>query len=210
MLSTLPLRLSSTGCPPVMRTMSTLPCARPGPRSRPGRPRRRSSGPSGWKRRGCCSLSAPTRWRRRSVPIWARPSPLRARCRSAPRSPCSASYVELLSGYDFGGTRIGNALVVREPVGVIGAITPWNYPLHQIVAKVAAALAAGCTVVLKPSEVAPLAAYELPASSTRPACQRACSTWSAAPARSPVRPSPPPGRGRGVVHRVGSGGQARR
>jgi aldehyde dehydrogenase (NAD+) len=72
-----------------------------------------------------------------------------------------ASYVELLAGYDFGGERTGNALVVREPAGVIGAITPWNYPLHQVVAKVAAALAAGCTVVLKPSEVAPLAAYEL-------------------------------------------------
>jgi aldehyde dehydrogenase (NAD+) len=50
---------------------------------------------------------------------------------------------------------------VREPAGVVGAITPWNYPLHQIVAKTAAALAAGCTVVLKPTEVAPLAAYEL-------------------------------------------------
>ena len=72
-----------------------------------------------------------------------------------------ASYVELLAGHDFGGERIGNALVVREPAGVVGAITPWNYPLHQIVAKVAAALAAGCTVVLKPSEVAPLAAFEL-------------------------------------------------
>jgi aldehyde dehydrogenase (NAD+) len=54
--------------------------------------------------------------------------------------------------------RIGNSLVVREPVGVVAAITPWNYPLHQIVAKVAPALAAGCTVVLKPSEVAPLTA----------------------------------------------------
>ena len=53
---------------------------------------------------------------------------------------------------------VGNSLVVREPVGVVGAITPWNYPLHQIVAKVAPALAAGCTVVLKPSEVAPLSA----------------------------------------------------
>ncbi len=74
-----------------------------------------------------------------------------------------ASYVELLAGYDFGGERTGNALVVREPAGVVGAITPWNYPLHQVVAKVAAALAAGCTVVLKPSEVAPLAAYELAA-----------------------------------------------
>ena len=57
--------------------------------------------------------------------------------------------------------RIGNSLVVREPVGVVAAITPWNYPLHQIAAKVAPALAAGCTVVVKPSEVAPLNAFLL-------------------------------------------------
>lgn len=57
--------------------------------------------------------------------------------------------------------RIGNSLVVREPVGVVGAITPWNYPLHQIAAKVAPALAAGCTVVLKPSEVTPLNTFIL-------------------------------------------------
>jgi aldehyde dehydrogenase (NAD+) len=56
---------------------------------------------------------------------------------------------------------IGNSLVVHEPIGVVGAITPWNYPLHQVVAKVAAALAAGCTVVLKPSELTPLVAYLL-------------------------------------------------
>jgi len=56
---------------------------------------------------------------------------------------------------------VGTSLVVREPVGVVGAITPWNYPLHQIAAKVAPALAAGCTVVLKPSEVAPLNAFVL-------------------------------------------------
>jgi len=56
---------------------------------------------------------------------------------------------------------VGNALIAREPVGVVGAITPWNYPLHQIAAKVAPALAAGCTVVLKPSEVAPLNAFVL-------------------------------------------------
>jgi aldehyde dehydrogenase (NAD+) len=56
---------------------------------------------------------------------------------------------------------IGNSLVVREAAGVTGAITPWNYPLHQIMAKVAPALAAGCTVVLKPSEVAPLNAMLL-------------------------------------------------
>ena len=56
---------------------------------------------------------------------------------------------------------VGNSLVVREPVGVVGAVTPWNYPLHQIAAKVAPALAAGCTVVLKPSQVAPLNAFVL-------------------------------------------------
>jgi aldehyde dehydrogenase (NAD+) len=56
---------------------------------------------------------------------------------------------------------IGNSLVVREPVGVVGAITPWNYPLHQVIAKLAPALAAGCTVVLKPSELTPLVAYLL-------------------------------------------------
>jgi acyl-CoA reductase-like NAD-dependent aldehyde dehydrogenase len=55
----------------------------------------------------------------------------------------------------------GNSLIVREPVGVVGAITPWNFPLHQIAAKVAPALAAGCTIVLKPSEVAPLNAFIL-------------------------------------------------
>ena len=57
--------------------------------------------------------------------------------------------------------QVYNSLVVREPIGVVVAITPWNYPLHQIAAKVAPALAAGCTVVLKPSEVAPLNAYIL-------------------------------------------------
>ncbi len=56
---------------------------------------------------------------------------------------------------------LGTSLIVREPIGVVGAITPWNYPLHQIAAKVAPALTAGCTVVLKPSEVAPLNAFVL-------------------------------------------------
>ena len=56
---------------------------------------------------------------------------------------------------------IGHSLVVHEPAGVVGAITPWNYPLHQVVAKVGAALAAGCTVVLKPSELTPLVAFLL-------------------------------------------------
>jgi aldehyde dehydrogenase (NAD+) len=66
----------------------------------------------------------------------------------------------LADSYEYEKT-VGNSLVVKEPVGVVGAITPWNYPLHQIAAKVAYALAAGCTVVLKPSEVAPLDAFIL-------------------------------------------------
>jgi aldehyde dehydrogenase (NAD+) len=56
---------------------------------------------------------------------------------------------------------IGNSRVLREAVGVVGAITPWNYPLNQIAVKVAPALGAGCTVVLKPSEVTPLNAFLL-------------------------------------------------
>jgi aldehyde dehydrogenase (NAD+) len=67
---------------------------------------------------------------------------------------------QLADSYQYEET-VGNSLVVREPVGVVGCITPWNYPLHQIAAKVAYAMAAGCTVVLKPSEVAPLDAYIL-------------------------------------------------
>ena len=57
--------------------------------------------------------------------------------------------------------RVGNSLVVREPIGVVGCITPWNFPLNQITLKVAPALAAGCTVVLKPSEIAPVNAMLL-------------------------------------------------
>jgi aldehyde dehydrogenase (NAD+) len=57
--------------------------------------------------------------------------------------------------------KVGTSLVVREPVGVVGAITPWNFPLNQICAKIGPAIVAGCTVVLKPSEVAPLNAYVL-------------------------------------------------
>jgi acyl-CoA reductase-like NAD-dependent aldehyde dehydrogenase len=56
---------------------------------------------------------------------------------------------------------LGNSIVVKEPVGVVGCVTPWNYPLHQVVAKIAPALAAGCTIVLKPAEVAPLSAMML-------------------------------------------------
>ena len=63
--------------------------------------------------------------------------------------------VEVLTGFAF-EERKGTSLVVREPIGVVGMITPWNWPLNQIACKIAPALAAGCTMVLKPSEVAPL------------------------------------------------------
>ena len=71
-----------------------------------------------------------------------------------------SNYAKLLRDFSF-EEKVGNSLVVREPVGVAVAITPWNYPLHQITLKVAPALAAGCTVVLKPSEVAPFNAFIL-------------------------------------------------
>ena len=57
--------------------------------------------------------------------------------------------------------KVGNSLVVREPIGVVGCITPWNFPLSQITLKIAPAMVAGCTVVLKPSEIAPVNAMIL-------------------------------------------------
>jgi len=57
--------------------------------------------------------------------------------------------------------RVGSSLVSREPIGVVAAITPWNFPLHQLIAKIAPALAAGCAVIVKPSELTPLSAFAL-------------------------------------------------
>jgi aldehyde dehydrogenase (NAD+) len=65
--------------------------------------------------------------------------------------------IEVLADYQF-IVRKGSMAIVREPIGVCGLITPWNWPLYQITAKVAPAIAAGCTVVLKPSELSPLSA----------------------------------------------------
>jgi len=66
--------------------------------------------------------------------------------------------LNVLKGYEFEET-MGNSQVVKEPIGVCGLITPWNWPLNQIACKVAPAIATGCTMILKPSEVAPLSAY---------------------------------------------------
>jgi betaine-aldehyde dehydrogenase len=68
-------------------------------------------------------------------------------------------FADVLDTFDF-EEPVGNSLVIREPYGVVGAITPWNYPLYQVVAKVLPAIAAGCTVVLKPSNEAPLSVFE--------------------------------------------------
>lgn len=69
-----------------------------------------------------------------------------------------ATNLELLKTYEFESDK-GTSRIVREPVGVCGFITPWNWPINQIACKVAPALAVGCTMVLKPSEVAPINAY---------------------------------------------------
>ena len=66
----------------------------------------------------------------------------------------------VLANYTF-EERMGNGIVRREPIGVCGLITPWNWPLNQVASKTAPALATGCTVVLKPSEIAPLSAMLL-------------------------------------------------
>ena len=69
-----------------------------------------------------------------------------------------AEIVKVLDHFKFEELK-GSTLMRKEPVGVCGLITPWNWPMNQIVTKVAPALAAGCTMVLKPSEMAPLSAY---------------------------------------------------
>lgn len=68
--------------------------------------------------------------------------------------------IDILETYEFEHF-VGNTLIRREPIGVAGLITPWNWPLNQITSKLASALGAGCTAVLKPSEIAPLSAVLL-------------------------------------------------
>ncbi|MEO2243248.1 MAG: aldehyde dehydrogenase family protein, partial [Candidatus Poseidoniia archaeon] len=72
----------------------------------------------------------------------------------------SRSYAKMLDSFEW-ESEVRNSLVVKEAIGVVGMITPWNFPLHQIIGKVAPALAAGCTMVLKPSKEAPLNAFVL-------------------------------------------------
>ncbi|MGW0932142.1 aldehyde dehydrogenase family protein [Streptomyces sp. NPDC002644] len=85
------------------------------------------------------------------------PLPFSQKVHAASPIAVCGSYAELAATFPF-EEKVGNSTVYQEPIGVVAAITPWNYPLHQIVAKVAPALAAGCTVVLKPAEDTPLTA----------------------------------------------------
>ena len=82
----------------------------------------------------------------------------RAARRPAPASATSMSTLRGAEGLSRSRSRSARPIVVREPIGVVGMITPWNWPLNQIACKVAPALAAGCTMVLKPSEFAPTSA----------------------------------------------------
>ncbi len=86
------------------------------------------------------------------------PLPMATLIQAALPAAILGSYVDIARGFAF-EDECGSSLVVREPVGVVAAITPWNYPLYQLVCKLAPALTAGCTVVAKPSEIAPLSAY---------------------------------------------------
>ena len=72
----------------------------------------------------------------------------------------SKSYAKLLDSYEW-EEEIRNSIIVKEPIGVCAFITPWNFPLHQIIGKVAPAIAAGCTMILKPSREAPINAFIL-------------------------------------------------
>ena len=72
----------------------------------------------------------------------------------------SRSYAKILENFDC-EEKVRNSIICKEPIGVCAFITPWNFPLHQIIGKVAPAIAAGCTMILKPSKEAPLSAFIL-------------------------------------------------
>lgn len=88
------------------------------------------------------------------------PARLAARIQAAAPIAAWDMYADLAAQFEW-EERIGHSLVQQVPTGVVACITPWNYPLHQVTGKVAPALLAGCTVVLKPSELAPSSAFLL-------------------------------------------------
>ena len=94
---------------------------------------------------------SPTTSPPRSAPKWAPPEASPRQRRHPPGLMHFATAAGVLQNYEF-EEDLGTAKVIKEPVGVVGMITPWNWPLNQIACKVAPALATGCTMVLKPSE----------------------------------------------------------
>ncbi len=87
------------------------------------------------------------------APVW-----LAQRAQAAMGAAHFGTALAVLKTYEFEEKQRGTTLIVKEPIGVCGFITPWNWPLNQIACKVAPALAVGCTMVLKPSEIAPFSA----------------------------------------------------
>ena len=113
-----------------------------------------------------------------------------------------ATAIEVLKTFKFEEDR-GPTMIVKEPIGVCGFITPWNWPLNQIVCKVAPAIATGCTMVLKPSEVAPFSGQIF--AEIMHAARRAGRRVQPGAGRRPDRRRgdlQPPGSGHGLVHRL--------
>ena len=103
---------------------------------------------------------------------------------------------------------VGNSLVYREAVGVCAFINPWNYPLHQLIGKLAPALAAGCTVVVKPSQETPLHAFLLAEMIEAIGLPAGVFNLVSGPGRRSVSAGAAPVGGHGLVHRVHRGGRA--
>jgi aldehyde dehydrogenase (NAD+) len=97
---------------------------------------------------------------------------------------------------------VGNSLVYREAVGVCAFINPWNYPLHQLIGKLAPALAAGCTVVVKPSQETPLHAFVLAEMIEAIGLPAGVFNLVSGPGPRSARRWPAPAGGHGVVHRL--------
>ena len=202
---------SSTGCRPAPPTTSTRPYGPRAPPSRPGRPPRRRARHAAGRRCRRADRRAGRDRRDRRGRTGLAPAASRSRC----TPPCPRGRAGSLrragrepSAFE---ERIGNSLVLQEPVGVVGAITPWNYPLHQVVAKVAPALAAGCTVVLKPAEDTPLAAQLFAESFHEAGCPPG--VFNLVTGLGPVVGEAhrrAPGRRHGLLHRVDGGRAADR
>ena len=177
-----------------------LVAAHPGRRARPGAGPRRRAGPR----------ATPTSWPgwrpSTSASRWPRPSG------TSPRRPGSSSTTPAgrprrrVRRYPVSADAL--SIVLHEPVGVVAAITPWNYPLLLAVQKVAPALAAGCSVVLKPAEQTPLTALRLPALLAEAGLPDGVLPGGHRRRPGRRRAGRPPGRRQGVVHRVVGGGPA--